>query len=184
MPSLAVTGERDVAHCRSIRPATPCDRDAVADLLNRTWGGHDLFEPTSSASLAAQIERTQALDYRSLLVLEDEGRISACVALWDWSRIMRITVLRLNARLRLLGSPRPVGQAAELPRTRRHTQADDAHDDRLRVPRSPCVPCEVRQNLALAEGIEQVFCICEPGDGVLEQHEGIHEIRYAREPLT
>ena len=32
--------------------------------LNRTWGGHDLFEPTSSASLAAQIERTQALDYR------------------------------------------------------------------------------------------------------------------------
>jgi len=174
MPSIAVAGEQVVPHRASIRSAAPRDLDAVARLLNRTWRGHDLFEPTSAASLAGQSERTEALGYGSLLLLEDEGRISACVALWDWSKIMRITVLRLNLRMRLLGMflvgtrrlpsfPGPGDTLSQMMLTTIGYESP-AH----LVPLLRHV-----NNLALAAGIEQVFCICERDDRMLESMRGL-----------
>ena len=86
---------------------------------------------------------------------------------------MRITVLRLNARLRLLG--RFLVLSGKLP-------SFPGPGDTLRQMMLTMIGYEspahlaslVRyaNNLALAEGIEQVFCICEPGNGVLESMKG------------
>ena len=81
MPGIAVLKEVQVPGRENIRAISPGDLEAVARLLNETWRGHDLFEPTSVASLAGQIEQIAALDYSDVLVFEDQGRILACAAL-------------------------------------------------------------------------------------------------------
>lgn len=177
MPAIAVIKEVQVPGSHNIRPITPRDLEAVAELLNQTWHAHDLFEPTSAASLARQIERIATLDYSNVLVFEDEGRVLACLALWDWSKIMRITVLRLNLRMRLLG--RVLVLARILPRF--PGPGDTLRQMMLTMISSKSsahlVPL-VRyvNNLALREGIEQVFCICERDDKILESMKGFTRV--------
>lgn len=177
MPGIAVTKEAEVPGAEYIRATTPHDLEALAELLNQTWQGHDLFEPTSAASLAHKIDRIAALDYDNLLVFEDEGRMLACMALWDWSKIMRVTVLRLNLRMRILG--RLLVLTRVLPRF-------PAPGDTLRQMmltmigyRSPAdLSALVKHvnNLALREGIEQLFCICQRNDRILESMKGFTRV--------
>jgi len=177
MPAIAVFREVEVPRAENIRPITPRDLEAMAELLNQTWHGHELFEPTSAASLAHQIERIPTLDYSNLLVLEDESRILACVGLWDWSRIMRITVLRLNLRMRILG--RLLVLARILPR---FTSPGDTLRQMMltmigyKSPTHLAPLVKYVNNLALREGIEQVFCICERGDKILESMKGFTRV--------
>jgi N-acetylglutamate synthase-like GNAT family acetyltransferase len=177
MPAIGVVKEVQVPGGENIRSSTPRDLEAVAQLLNQTWHGHDLFEPASAASLAHQFERIPTLDYSDLLLLEDEGRILACLALWDWSKIMRITVLRLNPRMRLLGKllvlarivPRFPGPGDTL-RQMMLTMIGYESSAHL-VPLVKHV-----NNLALKEGIEQVFCVCERDDKILESMKGFTRV--------
>ena len=60
--------------------------------MNETWRGRDLYEPFSAGTFARCIERIPAFGYGSLLVLEKEHEILACLGFWDWSRIASITV--------------------------------------------------------------------------------------------
>lgn len=177
MPAIAVFREVEVPRAENIRPITPRDLEAVAELLNQTWQGHELFEPTSAASLAYQIGRIPTLDYSNLLVLEDESRILACVGLWDWSRIMRISVLRLNLRMRILG--RLLVLARILPGF--PSPGDTLRQMMLTMigyksPAHLAPLVKYVNNLALREGIEQVFCICERGDKILESMKGFTRV--------
>ena len=177
MPAIAVFREVEVPRAENIRPIAPRDLEAVAELLNQTWHGHELFEPTSAASLAHQIERIPTLDYSNLLVLEDESRILACVGLWDWSRIMRIAVLKLNLRMRILG--RLLVLARILPRF--PSPGDTLRQMMLTMigyksPAHLAPLVKYVNNLALREGIEQVFCICERGDKILESMKGFTRV--------
>jgi len=177
MPAIAVIKEVPVPDADKIRSTTPHDLEPVAELLNQTWRGQDLFEPTSAASLARQIERIATLDYRNVLVFEEEGRILACVALWDWSKIMRITVLRLSFRMWILGrllvltrvSPRFLSPGDTL-RQMMLTMIGYKSSTHL-VPLVRHV-----NNFALREGIEQVFCVCERNDKMLESMKGFTRV--------
>lgn len=169
MPAIVVNKEVEVPQKECIRPITDHDLQAVADLLNKTWEGREFYEPTSAAKLADQIERVPSFDYSNLLVLEDQGHIQACVGLWDWSKIMRITVLKLNLQMRILGRllvltrilPRFLGPGDTLKQIMLTMIG-------YRFP-SHLVPL-VRyvNNLARREGIDQVFCVCEKGDRILK----------------
>lgn len=177
MPAIAVTKKKPVPGAERIRAITARDLPAVAELLNQTWRGRDLFEPTSARSLERQIERIPTFGYGNVLAFEDQGRILACLAHWDWSKIMRITVLRLNLRMRLLGKvlllarilprfPAPGDTLRQIMLTMLGYQSS-AH----------LVPL-VRHvnNLAFQEGIEQVFCICERDDKILESLKGFTRV--------
>ncbi len=177
MPAIAVIKEVQVPHKEYIRPVAERDLEEVADLLNETWEGHELYEPTSAGRLADQIERVPSFDYSSLLVLQDQGRIQACVGLWDWSKIMRITVLRLSLRMRILG--RFLVLARILPRF--PAPGDTLKQMMLTMIGYRSPNCLVRlvkyvNNLAFGEGIEQVFCICEKTDRILEAMKGFPRI--------
>jgi GNAT superfamily N-acetyltransferase len=177
MPAIAVTKEVQVPGAENIRSIAPRDLEAVAQLLSETWHGHDLFEPTSAASLARQIERMASLGYASVLVFEDQGRILACAALWDWSKIMKITVLRLSLRMRILG--RLLVLTRVLPRF-------PGPGDGLRQMMLAMIGCKTPadlsplvkhvNNLAFREGIQQLFCICERHHGILESTKGFTRI--------
>jgi N-acetylglutamate synthase-like GNAT family acetyltransferase len=177
MPAIAVNKEVKVRQKNYIRTITDHDLQAVADLLNETWKGREFYEPTSAAMLADQIERVSSFDYSNLLVFEDQGHIQACVGLWDWSKIMRITVLRLNLQMRILG--RLLVLARILPRF--PAPGDTLNQMMLTMIgyRSPdYLKSLVRyvNNLARREGIEQVFCICDKGDRILKAMKGFTRV--------
>jgi GNAT superfamily N-acetyltransferase len=177
MPGLTVFRKLEIPGHGNIRPSEPRDLDAVVELINQTWGGYQLFEPTSAASLADQIERIANIDYNDLLLLEDENKILACAALWDWSKIMRITVLRLNLKMRLLGKFLVLTRI--LPR---FPSPGDTFNQMMltmigyRTPPDLSVLIKHANNLALEKGIEQIFCICEQKDKLIESMKGFDKV--------
>ena len=86
-----------------VRHIGPEDLPAVAELLNETWQGFELFEPTSAEALNQFVSRTPGYSFNNLLVLQDGGEILACLGYWDWSKIMRITVEALSLKIRMIG---------------------------------------------------------------------------------
>lgn len=177
MPSVMARKHLPVPDAARIRNMTPDDAEAVAALIGRTWQGHDLFEPVTAESLARQIERLENLDYRDVIVYEDGDRISACVALWDWSKIMRITVLRFTWKMRLLF--RILSLAGVLPRLPK--PGDILRQMMLTLigyasPDPLASLVKHASNLALEKGVEQLFCICPRGSRILESLKGFTRV--------
>ena len=85
----------------TIRPFRPGDAGEVASLANRTWGRHELYSPCAPDDLAGSLSRAYGPVPGAVQVLEAQGRIVACLGVWDWSAVEQITVLGLAPRLRL-----------------------------------------------------------------------------------
>ena len=174
MPGIAVIKEMQVPGAENIRTIAPGDLKAVSDLLSQTWHGHDLFEPTSVDSLARQFKHLANLDYSNVFVCENEGRVSACIAFWDWSKIMKLTLLRRSLKMQIVGNLLVLMRI--LPRF--PTPGDSLRQMMLTMigykspaDLSPLV--KHANNLALREGIEQLFCICERHSRILESMKGL-----------
>lgn len=176
MPGLAVYKEMDVASRGKVRPIASEDLVAVAELLNETWQGFDLYEPTSADALDHFVTRTPAYSFDSLLVLEDQGEILACLGFWDWSQITRITVKALSLKMRMIGlllditryfrpMPRSVKPGDTL---KQMVLTPIAFKD----PRHLAVLLRYVNNQALLRGIEQIFCICERDHVLLSSMKG------------
>ena len=177
MRAIVVNKEVEVPQKKCIRPITDHDLQAVADLLNKTWEGREFYEPTSAAMLADQIARVPSFDYSNLLVLEDQGHIQACVGLWDWSKIMRITVLRLNLQMRILGRLLVLARIL----TKFPAPGDTLKQMMLtmigyRFPDHLVSLVGYINNIARRERIEQVFCICDKGDRILKTMKGFTRV--------
>lgn len=89
---VAVLPHHDMRADVPIRRATPSDLPAMAHLINLTWGRHDFFAPTSPHDLAAQIERTPALDPADILLLEEHGNVVACAGIWNWGGVQQLRI--------------------------------------------------------------------------------------------
>lgn len=184
MPALVVYEEMDVPCLGTIRPVSSADLPSVAELLNETWQGHELYEPASSESLAGFVERTPHCGLDNLLVLEDQGEIVACVGYWDWSKITEITVLALSRRmrmtalmLRLVGLVRPMppfvkggDMLKQLVLTRIGFRDPEYLQTLLRH----------LNNRALGWGVQQIFCICETDHPLLRSLRGFIRIDTAQ----
>ena len=82
-----------------MRPAQPADLPRCVELLNRTHGGLDLFQPQTETRLADALdegywgERSQWIPsvygWPDFHVLETGGCIRACAGLWDRGRDLR-----------------------------------------------------------------------------------------------
>jgi hypothetical protein len=103
MSVLAVQREMKVPSHGEIRAVEPGELANVADLLNRTWQGRELYEPNTAETLAQFIHRTPAFSHDNLQVLEDKGEIVACLGGWNWGQVMRVTVKSLSRKLRMIG---------------------------------------------------------------------------------
>jgi len=171
MPILHVYREMSVPPAAKIRSAQRGDLPAVAELMNHTWQGCDLYEPASAKRLGAFVERTPAYTLDDLLVLESGGKVTACLGCWDWSAIIRVSVAALNWRLRMtrvmtdvMRCFRPTPKVPRIGATLRQgclTPIGFAAVEQL-VPLLCCV-----NNRALARGIEQLLWLWEPGHPLL-----------------
>jgi predicted N-acetyltransferase YhbS len=180
MPGLALYKEMDVQSKGKIRPMVQEDLDAVAKLMNDNWQGYEFYEPTSAESLAAFIQRVPAYSFDNLLVLEDQGKILACLGFWDWRQIMRITVIERSLKMRMIGSLMGlVGRFRPMPRG---VNAGDTLKQIMLTPIAFKEPAHLAlllrymNNQALSSGIEQIFCICESNHPLLNSMKGFIRI--------
>jgi len=173
MPALAVRKEMSVRSKGKVRPVQSRDLSQVAELLNTTWQGRELYGPTSAQTLAQFIQRIPAFGSDDFLLLEDEGEILSCLGGWDWSQVMRVTVKALSRKLQMFGWFLTTTRIL-----RRFPKPGDTMKQVMltlvgfKEPAHLAVLIRHLNNKALREGIEQVFCICERGDLMLKSMKG------------
>ena len=173
MPALAVRKEMDVPSEGTVRPVQSQDLPKVAELLNTTWKGRELYEPSSAETLTQFIHRTPAFSQDDLLILEDKSEILACLGGWDWGQVMRVTVKALSRKLQMIGwllttthilpqFPKPGDTMKQMMLTLIG----------FKEPTHLAVLIRYLNNQALRKGVQQVFCICEQGDALLKSMKG------------
>ena len=177
MPILSVYKKVDVASRGMIRAITSEDLSCVADLLDDTWQGYDLYGPTSAEVLARFVERTPAYSFDNLLVLEDQGEVLACLGFWDWSQIAQITVRTLNFQMRmtgfLVGITRYIRQVPRVPKPGTILKQWCLTPIGFRDPEHLTPLMRYINNQAMERGIEQIFCLCERRHALLDCMKGL-----------
>jgi GNAT superfamily N-acetyltransferase len=177
MTIISVFKEMPIPPPGTIRALAYEDLNPVAELLNKTWQGNDLYEPRSGEGLARFIERTPAYGFDNVMVLEDQGEILACLGFWDWSQIARITVKSLNLKMRITGLL--VDISGHFRATPRVPKAGTILKQWCLTPIGFKDPEHLAplmrylNNEALNRGIEQIFCMCERKHPLLWSMEGL-----------
>jgi N-acetylglutamate synthase-like GNAT family acetyltransferase len=163
MPAIAVYREMKVRQEGNVRIMTVNDLPAVTRLLNDTWQKYELYEPVTAESLVALIERIPEYGMGDIQVLEEDGEITACLGIWDWSRVMEVTVNALNSKMEVMGLfmslaglitkvpsiPRPGSRLKQTALTQIGFKDISALSTLLRH----------ANNRAYQAGIQQIFCI-------------------------
>jgi GNAT superfamily N-acetyltransferase len=180
MPSIAVFKELPIAQNRNIRAMVTDDLPAVANLLNKTWKGYEFYEPTTAADLSQLITRTPKYDYGNIFLLEEGGEIKACLGFWDWSKVTQITVIAFSLKMRIMAflmdiakifrpvpSPPVLGNSLKQIVLTPIGFEDTRHISDL---------LKYVNNRAFAEGIEQLFFICNRGHPLLSSLKGFIHI--------
>jgi len=177
MPGLAVRKEMDSNSREEIRSAGSEDLQNVAELMNETWKNHELYEPVSAESLARFISRTPGFSMENLLVLEDKGKILACLGFWDWSQVIKITMKALDLKFKIVG--RLLYMTGLLPIVLK--PGDQLNQIMLtligyRDPSHLSILIRYVNNYALRRDIKQIFCICERNHTMLKSLKGFVRI--------
>ena len=180
MPALLVYREMREQSSGNIRSATPDDLRAVAELLNTTWKGYELYQPTSADALLQSIERTPEYDLENILVLEDRNGIAACTGFWDWSKITKITVHSLSSKMKLiklmLDFTRLFRKMPQPPKPGEILKQFVLTPIAFKNPEDLSVLLRHVNNIALKKGIEQIFYVCEKDHTMLKSMKGLTHI--------
>jgi GNAT superfamily N-acetyltransferase len=180
MPGLAIYKEMEVPSKGKIRSMVQGDLGAVAKLLNETWQGYDLYEPTSAEGLARFITRTPGYSFDNLFILEGQGEILSCLGFWDWRQIMKITVVERSLKMRTIGlllglvrNFRPMARSIKRGDTLKQMMLTPIA---FKAPGHLAVLLRYMNNSALESGIEQLFCVCERNHPLLSSMKGFIRI--------
>lgn len=180
MPGIMVYKEMDTTSSGRIRSIVPEDFATVANLVNQTWQGYELYEPMTADSLARLVVRTPAYSYDNIFVLEENSQIRACLGFWDWSQVMQITVKALSLKMRAMGSLLDIVRVFRpIPRG---PKAGDILKQMVLTP----IGFREREHLiallrhvnnwAFLKGIQQMFCLCERDHPLLSSLKGFLHI--------
>jgi ribosomal protein S18 acetylase RimI-like enzyme len=84
----------------NIRSMEETDSDAVSDLINETYRNYDFFTPYHPNSLLEFLKRMPHFDFHNILLLEDKGGIEACLGYWEYNKVRKYIVQKLNWKLK------------------------------------------------------------------------------------
>jgi hypothetical protein len=85
-----------------VRKMTEDDVPNVVDLINSQYHNYDFFAPLSIDDFLGRTRKLADYGFQGTWVLEFENQIVACAGLWDYSRILRTSVLRVTGKLKAL----------------------------------------------------------------------------------
>jgi len=180
MPGLAIYRQMNAEHKGNIRHSAPEDLAAAAELINETWQGYELYEPTSADALRKFINRTPTYNFDNLWVLEDRDEIQACLGFWDWNQIMKITMKSRSLKMKMMGSfldiTRLFWSMPRIPKVGDTLKQWCLTPIGFNHPKYLVVLLRYLNNQALQSGIEQIFCVCERDHVLLSATKGFVRI--------
>jgi len=85
----------------NIRSMEEADVDDVIGLINEMYRGYDFFAPFQPKDFVEYLGRIPHFDFHNILVLEDNGKLEACLGIWEYNKVRKYIVEKLNWRLSL-----------------------------------------------------------------------------------
>jgi ribosomal protein S18 acetylase RimI-like enzyme len=83
-----------------IRSMEEADVDNVTDLINEMYRGYDFFAPFQPKDFVEHLGRMPHLDFHNILILEGNGKLEACLGIWEYDKVRKYFVEKLNWRLK------------------------------------------------------------------------------------
>jgi hypothetical protein len=89
----------------NIKPITPADIKDVVAITNETYNNYDFYSPFTEETFQEYIKRLPQDSQENILVLKKGENIQACLGYWDYGKVIRERVLKLNTRLKAISLP-------------------------------------------------------------------------------
>jgi GNAT superfamily N-acetyltransferase len=99
-----------------IRTMKEADIDLVTGLLNQMYNEYDFFTPFEHKDFVEYLGRIPHFDFSSILVFENGRKVEACLGIWEYDKIRKYIVEKMNWKLNLQTRlMRTVGLFREVP---------------------------------------------------------------------
>ena len=98
--SLMPYKRQTIAADGNIRCMEEADVDNVTALINEMYRGYDFFAPFQPKDFVEYLGRIPHFDFHNILVFEDNGELEACVGVWEYDKVRKYIVEKLNWRLK------------------------------------------------------------------------------------
>jgi ribosomal protein S18 acetylase RimI-like enzyme len=85
----------------NIRSMEEADVDNVTDLINEMYRGYDFFAPFQPKNFVEYLRRIPHFNFHNILVFEDNGKLEACLGIWEYDKVRKYIVEKLNWRLKV-----------------------------------------------------------------------------------
>jgi len=99
--SLMPYKRQRIAAEENIRSMEESDVDDVTGLINEMYRGYDFFAPFEPKDFVEYLKRIPHFDFHNILVFEDNGKLEACLGIWEYDKVRKYIVEKLNWRLSL-----------------------------------------------------------------------------------
>jgi len=93
--------KRQVVAADNIRSMEEADVQNVTDLINEMYRGYDFFATFEPKDFVDYLDRIPHFDFHNILVFENNGKLEACLGIWEYDKVRRYIVERLNWRMSL-----------------------------------------------------------------------------------
>ena len=101
----------------NIEPMTAADVKDVVAMTNETYRDHDFYNPYTEKTFQDYIQKLPQDGQENILVLKKGEKIQACLGYWDYNKVIRERVQKLNIRLKAISLPiRFLGLFTKLPK--------------------------------------------------------------------
>lgn len=115
--SLMPYKKQKIASEANIRKMKETDIDTVTNLINETYRNYNFFTPYQPNEFLEALKRMPHFDFHNILLLEDNKEIKACLGYWDYNKVRKYIVQKLNWKLKAQTSLiRLIGIFAKMPR--------------------------------------------------------------------
>jgi GNAT superfamily N-acetyltransferase len=98
--SLMPYKEQKTALEGNVRSMDETDVDAVTSLINETYRNYNFFTPIQPNDFLGQLKRMPHFDFHNILLYEDNEGVKACLAYWEYDKVRKYIVQRLNWKLK------------------------------------------------------------------------------------
>jgi GNAT superfamily N-acetyltransferase len=99
--SLMPYKKQKIAPGANIRSMDEADVDAVTNLINETYRNYNFFAPCQPNDFLESLRRMPHFDFHNILVLEDNDGIQACLGYWNYNKVRRYIVQKLDWKLKV-----------------------------------------------------------------------------------
>lgn len=98
--SLMPYKKQKTVNDKAIGAMNETDIEAVTDLINETYSNYNFFAPLKSKDFLESLKRIPHFDFHNILVLRRNDKIEAALGYWDYNKVRKYIVQKLNWRLK------------------------------------------------------------------------------------